>query len=183
MIRGMAHAGARARTSRNGSRRARRALDFIRRAMWREGRLLATYKDGRAHLNAYLDDYALLLAAMLELMQERFDAADLEFARKLADALLEQFEDAEAGGFFFTSHDHEQLIQRPKPPHDNATPSGNAVAAWAPRAACGDDRRGALRSRRGAHPASSSTRRCATIRPVSPPWHRSGRSARSHRVR
>ena len=128
-IRGMAHAG-RVLGHPEWIASARRALGFIRTAMWREGRLLATYKDGRAHLKAYLDDYAFLLAAALELLQERFDADDLAFACKLADVLLEQFEDADAGGFFFTARDHERLVQRPKPPHDNATPSGNAVAAW-----------------------------------------------------
>jgi uncharacterized protein len=128
-IRGMAHAG-RILGHPGWIASARRALGFIRTAMWREGRLLATYKDGRAHLKAYLDDYAFLLAAALELLQERFDAEDLAFACQLADVLLEQFEDADAGGFFFTAGDHERLVQRPKPPHDNATPSGNAMAAW-----------------------------------------------------
>jgi uncharacterized protein YyaL (SSP411 family) len=128
-IRGMAHAG-RVLGQPEWIASARRAVGFIRAAMWREGRLLATYKDGRAHLKAYLDDYAFLLAAALELLQERFDAEDLDFACKLADVLLEQFGDTDAGGFFFTARDHEQLVQRPKPPHDNATPSGNAVAAW-----------------------------------------------------
>ena len=64
--------------------------------------LLATYKDGRAHLNAYLDDYAFLIAATLELLQARFSSDDLAFACRLADTLLAQFEDAEHGGFFFT---------------------------------------------------------------------------------
>jgi hypothetical protein len=98
--------------------------------MWREARLLATYKDGRAHLNAYLDDYAFLMAALLELMQAEFRLADLHWACELADVLLDQFEDPE-GGFFFTGREHERLILRPKPGHDNATPAGNAVAAWA----------------------------------------------------
>src|SRR6267142_1212492 len=98
--------------------------------MWRDARLLATYKDGRAHLSAYLDDYAFLLAAVLELLQEQFSVEDLGFAGQLAGVLLEQFEDPEGGGFFFTAGDHEQLIHRPKPGHDNATPSGNALAAW-----------------------------------------------------
>jgi uncharacterized protein YyaL (SSP411 family) len=110
---------------------ARRALDFIRRTMWRDERLLATYKDGRAHLNAYVDDYAFLLDAVLEVLQAEFRGADLAFARALAEALLGRFEDAGDGGFFFTSHDHERLIHRPKPGHDNATPSGNGVAAFA----------------------------------------------------
>jgi uncharacterized protein len=108
---------------------ARRALDFIRGTLWKDGRLLATSKDGRAHLNAYLDDYAYLLAALIELLQGEFRSEDLEFAEELAEVLLEQFYDRELGGFFFTSHDHERLIHRPKPGYDSATPSGNGVAA------------------------------------------------------
>jgi uncharacterized protein len=110
---------------------AGRALDFLRTAMYRDGRLLATFKDGRAHLNAYLDDHAFLIAALIERMQARFTSTDLELAGQLADNLLERFEDEEAGGFFFTARDHEPLIHRPKPGHDQATPSGNGVAAWA----------------------------------------------------
>ncbi len=109
---------------------ARRATDFIHGTLWHGGKLLATYKDRHAHLNAYLDDYAFLVDALLELMQAEFRAADLEFARALADVMLEQFEDRAAGGFFFVSHDHEQLIHRAKPGHDNATPSGNGMAAF-----------------------------------------------------
>jgi uncharacterized protein len=109
---------------------ARRALQFVRSAMWRNGRLAATYKDGRAHLNAYLDDYALLIAALLELLQDKFSADQLAFATQLAEVLLEQFEDRAEGGFFFTARDHEKLIHRPKPAYDHATPSGNALAAW-----------------------------------------------------
>ena len=141
-MRGMAHAGrVLGREDWIGS--ARRALEFVRARMWKDGRLVATYKDGKAHLGAYLDDYAFLLAALLELLQARFTVADLEFAEALAEVMLEQFEDTEAGGFFFTARDHEKLIHRPKPGHDNATPSGNAVAAWALgrlAALTGDDR-------------------------------------------
>jgi len=129
-IRGMAHAG-RVLGEPQWIASARRALEFIRGQMWRERRLLATYKDGRAHLNAYLDDYALLVAALLELMQAGFSGADLAFATDLADTLLAEFEDREAGGFFFTGTSHERLFHRPKPGQDNATPSGNAVAALA----------------------------------------------------
>jgi uncharacterized protein YyaL (SSP411 family) len=129
-VRAMAHAG-RVFGRAAWLSSARRAVEFIGRAMWRDGRLLATYKDGRAHLNAYLDDYAFLIAALLELMQADFRKQDLDWACRLADALLDQFEDPEAGAFFFTARDHERLILRPKPGHDNATPSGNAVAAWA----------------------------------------------------
>jgi uncharacterized protein YyaL (SSP411 family) len=129
-IRGMAHAG-RVLGRADWLASARRATQFIRATLWRDGRLLATYKDGRAHLNAYLDDYAFLIAALLELLQSSFEPQDLAFATRLADVLLEQFEDARGAGFFFTGHDHERLILRPKPGQDNATPSGNAVAAWA----------------------------------------------------
>jgi uncharacterized protein YyaL (SSP411 family) len=116
---------------------ARAALDFIRATLWRQedgparARLLATCKDGRAHLNAYLDDYAFLLAALIELMQTEYDSRDLAFAEDLAEVLLEQFYDPATGGFFFTSHDHEKLIHRPKPGFDGATPSGNGAAALA----------------------------------------------------
>ncbi len=107
------------------------ALAFLRSRLWRGGRLLATCKDGRARLDAYLDDHAFLLAALLELMQAEYRGEDMEFALALADALLEHFEDRAQGGFFFTRHDHETLIHRPKPGHDSATPSGNGVAAVA----------------------------------------------------
>ena len=115
---------------------ARAALDFIRATLWQEegparARLLATCKDGRAHLNAYLDDYAFLLGALIELMQTEYDSRDLAFAEDLAEVLLEQFYDPATGGFFFTSHDHEKLIHRPKPGYDGATPSGNGAAALA----------------------------------------------------
>ena len=110
---------------------ATRALRFIHEQLWDGKRLLATSKDGKAHLNAYLDDYAFLLDALLELLQCRWRNAELTFATQLADALLKHFEDREQGGFFFTSDDHEHLIQRPKPFADNATPSGNGIAARA----------------------------------------------------
>ncbi|HEY7759703.1 MAG TPA: thioredoxin domain-containing protein [Burkholderiales bacterium] len=130
MIHGMAHA-AHVMDRPDWLESARRALDFLRTALWSEGRLLATCKDGRAHLNAYLDDHAFLLAALLEMLQADFRKTDIEFAVAIADALLRRFEDREAGGFFFTSHDHERLILRPKTGYDNATPSGNGVAALA----------------------------------------------------
>ena len=109
---------------------ARRALDFVGATLWRDGRLLATHRAGRSHLNAYLDDHAFLLGAVLEVMQaDVLRAADLRFACALADVMLEQFEDARDGGFFFTSHDHEALILRPKSGYDGAVASGNGVAA------------------------------------------------------
>jgi hypothetical protein len=129
-IRGMARAG-RIFGEPQWLRSARRALEFIRTSMWRDGRLAATYKDGRAHLNAYLDDYAFLIAALLEVMQADFSTADLQFANQLAEVLLTEFQDRQSGGFFFTGASHETLFHRPKPGQDQATPAGNALAAWA----------------------------------------------------
>ncbi len=105
------------------------AVDFVRHHLWRDGRLLATYKDGRAHLPAYLDDYAFLADALLELLQTRWRSSDLDFAQQLADVLLAQFEDSQAGGFFFTAREHEPLIHRSKTYADDSLPSGNGVAA------------------------------------------------------
>jgi uncharacterized protein len=105
------------------------AVDFIHRTLWRDGRLLVTYKDGRAHLAAYLDDYAFLADALLELLQTRWRSRDLEFAQALIEVVLSQFADAEAGGFFFTAADHEPLIHRSKTFSDDSVPAGNAVAA------------------------------------------------------
>jgi len=105
------------------------AVDFVQKRLWRDGRLLATYKDGRAHLPAYLDDYAFLADALLELLQTRWRSSDLQLARQLADVLLSQFEDQDAGGFFFTAKDHELLIHRSKTYADESVPSGNGVAA------------------------------------------------------
>jgi hypothetical protein len=108
---------------------AEHALEYVRTHLWKNDRLLATAKDGKAHLNAYLDDYAFTLDALLELLQARWRKADLDFARALADALLEHFEDEPKGGFYFTSDDHEKLLHRTKPTLDEATPSGNGVTA------------------------------------------------------
>jgi uncharacterized protein YyaL (SSP411 family) len=130
MIAGMARAG-RAFRRADWIASARAALDFIRRTMWKDGKLLATYKDGRAHLDAYLDDHAFLLEALVEMLQAEFRVEDLDWACDLGDRLIDGFEDREHGGFFFTSHDHEKLIHRPKSGPDNATPSGNGIAARA----------------------------------------------------
>lgn len=109
---------------------AQSAVDFIHQSLWIDGKLLATYKDGKAHLNAYLDDYAFLLDALIELLQTHYRDADMAFAKSIADALLKNFE-ADNGGFYFTSHQHEALIHRPKQAYDNATPNGNGIAAVA----------------------------------------------------
>lgn len=109
---------------------ARETVDFLRSQLWCDGRLLATYQGGQARLPAYLDDHALLLDALLELLQAGWRDSDLQFARQLGDVLLSHFEDPNAGGFFFTAHDHEKLVYRTKPLFDNATPGGNGITAF-----------------------------------------------------
>jgi hypothetical protein len=127
-IRGMAVA-ARALAREDLGAAASRALDFIRTTLWRDGRLLATYMDGRAHLNAYLDDYVFLADAVLELQQLRFRSHELHFAQQLLEVVLKHFTDEQAGGFYFTSDDHEALMHRSKVFSDDATPAGNGIAA------------------------------------------------------
>jgi uncharacterized protein YyaL (SSP411 family) len=107
------------------------SLDFIRNHMVRDGRLLATYKDGRARFNGYLDDYAFLLDAAIELLQARWNTDHLAFAIWLADELLDKFQDEHRGGFYFTATDHEDLIHRSRPMSDDSLPSGNGIAALA----------------------------------------------------
>jgi uncharacterized protein len=103
--------------------------NFVLTHLQREGRLLRTHKDGVSKLNGYLEDYAFLVDGLLALYEATFDLRWFTEARLLADTMITHFWDAEAGGFFFTSSDHEQLITRTKDFYDNATPAGNSVAA------------------------------------------------------
>lgn len=123
MVRGLARAARRCDRP-DWAQRAWRAVDALRERLWRDGRLYACWRHGQARLMAYLDDYAYLLDALLELMQAHFRTQDLAWAQQLAEGLLTHFEDAQQGGFWFTAHDHERLIQRLKPVHDAATPAG-----------------------------------------------------------
>jgi uncharacterized protein len=127
MIKAMARA-ARVLRRDDFERSATQAADFLRAELWCNGRLLASYKDQRARFPAYLDDYAFLADGLLELLRYRWRTEDLLFACQLMDVLIERFADPR-GGFFFTADDHETLLHRPKPFADEATPSGNGVAA------------------------------------------------------
>jgi len=109
---------------------ARQCADFVLDSLSDEdGRLLRTYKDGDARLNAYLEDHAYLLEALLTLYESTFEARWFERARSLADEMIARFGDPERGGFFSTSSDHEQLIARRKEIGDHPIPSGNSAAA------------------------------------------------------
>lgn len=129
-IRALANASRRLQEPRLGEA-AERALTFINRNLYREDRLLASWRDGIAEHPAYLDDHAFLLDALLSLLQLEWSEEKLQQAQALAECLLEQFEDCDQGSFWFTAHDHEALIYRPKSLSDDALPSGNGVAALA----------------------------------------------------
>jgi uncharacterized protein YyaL (SSP411 family) len=93
-------------------------------------RLLRTFKDGRAHLNAYLEDHAFLVEALLTLYESTFDPRWFTAARDIADQMIARFADDERGGFFETSSDHERLVARRKDLEDNPIPAGNSSAAY-----------------------------------------------------
>jgi len=105
-----------------------RNAEFLLKELRPNGRLLRTYKDGRAHLNGYLEDYTYLAAGLLALYEASFDPRWFSEARHLLDEAITLFAAEQNGGFFDTGSDHESLISRPKDIMDNATPAGNSVA-------------------------------------------------------
>ncbi len=111
---------------------ASQAADFILNQMREsDGRLLHSHKDGRARFNGYLDDYVCLIDGLIDLFQATGESNRLASALELAERVVTHFEDTPDGGFFYTSSDHEELITRTKDSQDNATPSGNGMAAYA----------------------------------------------------
>jgi uncharacterized protein YyaL (SSP411 family) len=108
---------------------AKKNAEFVLNNLRRDGLLLRTYKDGHAKLNAYLEDYAFLIDALISLYQSSGDILWLDEAIKLTTRMLDEFWDEEEGAFFFTGRSHETLIVRSKDFFDNATPAGNSVAA------------------------------------------------------
>ncbi|HZM88987.1 MAG TPA: thioredoxin domain-containing protein [Blastocatellia bacterium] len=108
-----------------------RNAEFLTTELMRDGRLLRTYKAGQAKLNGYLEDYAYVIEGLLAVYEATFELRFFTRARELADTMIDQFWDEQDGGFYFTSSDHEELITRTKDYFDNATPSGNSVAAAA----------------------------------------------------
>ncbi len=109
---------------------ARECAEFVLEEMHDgDGRLLRTYRDGEARLNAYLEDHAFLLEALLALYEAGFEPRWFECAHSLAETIVTRFGDPERGGFFSTSDDHERLIARRKEVGDHPIPSGNSSAA------------------------------------------------------
>jgi uncharacterized protein YyaL (SSP411 family) len=95
-----------------------------------DGHLLRTWKEGDARLNAYLEDHAFLVEALLRLYEATLEVRWFDAARETADAMIQRFADDERGGFFTTSNDHEELIARRKDVGDHPIPSGNSSAAY-----------------------------------------------------
>ncbi|GLV58732.1 thioredoxin domain-containing protein [Dictyobacter sp. S3.2.2.5] len=106
---------------------ARKNASFLLDTLRQDGRLLRTFKDGRARLQGYLEDYAFLSDGLLALYEASFESRWFSEARTLMDQAIQLFAD-EQGGFFDTGTDHEALISRPRDIMDNATPAGNSVA-------------------------------------------------------
>jgi len=98
--------------------------------LWREGRLLRTYRKGVAHTPAFLEDYAALILGLVDLYESGFDERWLHWAEELAEVLGQDFRD-EPGGFCSTRKDQADLLFRQKPLHDASLPSGNALAIQA----------------------------------------------------
>src|SRR3954454_23443148 len=110
---------------------ATQCADFVLTRMRDEnGRLLRTWKDGEGRLNAYLEDHAYLVEALLALYEATLEVRWFDAARETADAMIARFGDDERGGFFTTSNDHEELIARRKDVGDHPIPSGNSSATY-----------------------------------------------------
>jgi hypothetical protein len=109
---------------------ARRAADFVLAGLYdrASGILQRSYRQGPSGISGFLDDYALLAQALLDLYEAQFDLRDLEQAVRLAEKLLELFEDREHGGFFSSVAGDDSLLMRIKDDYDGAEPAGNSVA-------------------------------------------------------
>jgi uncharacterized protein len=108
---------------------AQKAIQFIETKLIQDGRLMARYRDGDTKYKAYLDDYAFLSWAYIELYQATFSLDYLAKGKHLVNEMIRLFWDKENGGFFFSGSDNEKLISNDKEIYDGAIPSGNSVAA------------------------------------------------------
>ena len=108
---------------------AENAMEFLEKCLFDKNRLMARYREGEAKYPAYIDDYAFLLWAYIELYETTFATKYLKQAHFLSEQMQELFWDKEHGGFYFSGNDSEQLIAKDKEIYDGAIPSGNSVAA------------------------------------------------------
>jgi len=106
------------------------AAHFVLEHMYKDGMLLHVYSAGQgARIRGYQDDYACMANGLIDLFEATFDPRWLQKAVELTDLMVELFWDPEEGGFFYTEADRPDVLVRTKNPFDNATPSGNSVAA------------------------------------------------------
>ncbi len=126
-IHGLAYA-ARVLNESRWTEAAFRAAEFIRREIWQNDTLHSGWVNGQISGPGYLDDYAFVMQGLLSLLKVEWHDETARFLQALADATLDRFEDSDGGGFFFTAHDAEELLYRPKPMLDDAVPPGNAIA-------------------------------------------------------
>ena len=110
---------------------AERAADFVLSDMMVDGVLMRSHRKGETKLLGYLDDYAFMTVALIDLYEATFDTKWLDAADTLAADMVTRFWDEEDGGFFFTTTDHKDLLARTKPTYDGAEPSGNSIATLA----------------------------------------------------
>ena len=108
---------------------AEKCIDFIENNLVKDGKLLRTYKDGKAKLQGYLEDYSYFGVSLLDVFEINPELKYLERAQEIANYLVEHFWDSETNSFYMTADDHEKLIIRPKSNYDLSLPSGNSVAA------------------------------------------------------
>ena len=109
---------------------AKQSIDFFESNFEKNHILHRTFKNAEPKLNGYLDDYAYMANASVDMFENTSQPKYLSFATNLANYLITHFWDDSTNGFFFTSDDHEKLIMRPKNNYDLSMPSGNSVAAY-----------------------------------------------------
>jgi uncharacterized protein YyaL (SSP411 family) len=108
---------------------AQKSADFVLGTMMKDGVLMRTYREGKAHVPAYLDDYAFMLNALVDLYEASFDIKWIDAANTLANAMVERFWDDASNSFYFSPAGQADLLVRTKPTYDGAEPSGNSMAA------------------------------------------------------
>lgn len=109
---------------------AQDAMTFLNTQMMLDGRLLKRYRAGQAGLDAHISDYAAMIWAAIELYECTTEPAYLNQAQELTDIAINWYMDGDRGGFYFTAHDAEALLTRPKDQYDGAIPSGNSIMAF-----------------------------------------------------
>ena len=127
MIAGLAKAGS-VYQNQEALSAAKEAIGFIEQNLIRDGRVMVRYREGEIKQEGFIDDYAYLLWAYIELYESTLDLSYLEKAKSLSNQMIELFWDEDNGGFFFYGEDNEELLIRPKEIYDGALPSGNSVA-------------------------------------------------------